>query len=112
MAVQTLTVGQRVTTSGYDGTIARHYSGTMYEIRLARGACCVCASDIKPREGEAKMALKAGDTVKFRTEVDPGDLDVRFELVWIDPPRAMIRLICDLPLPPTRIVLATDIVLA
>lgn len=56
------------------------------------------------------LLMKPGDMVKFHTEVDPGDLESRFVLVWIDPPRAMIRLICDLPLPPTRIVLASDIV--
>ena len=45
--MNTFTVGQKVTTSGFPGTIIRQYSHGMYEIRLARGCVCVDASDIK-----------------------------------------------------------------
>lgn len=41
-------IGDKVTTSGYPGTVVRHYSGAMYEVRLARGVVCVDACDIEP----------------------------------------------------------------
>lgn len=43
-----LTVGQKVTTSGFPGVIVRQYSPGMYEVRLASGLVCVDISDIKP----------------------------------------------------------------
>lgn len=43
-----LRVGQKVTTSGYAGTIVRQYSAGMFEVRLASGLVCVSAADILP----------------------------------------------------------------
>ena len=43
-------VGLRVTTSGYPGTITGIYSPGMVEIRLERGAVCVCVSDVEPEQ--------------------------------------------------------------
>lgn len=39
--------GQPVTTSGFPGTIVRHYSEGMWEVRLASGVVCVSGADIK-----------------------------------------------------------------
>lgn len=39
--------GQRVTTSGFSGSIARQYSENMYEVRLCKGVTCVPHCDIK-----------------------------------------------------------------
>lgn len=43
------TPGQRVTCSGFLGTVIRHYDGNMYEVRLASGLVCVDAHDIVPQ---------------------------------------------------------------
>jgi hypothetical protein len=41
--------GDRITSSGFEGVIVRHYHGSMYEIRLPGGVCCVDQADIRPR---------------------------------------------------------------
>jgi hypothetical protein len=41
-------VGQKVTTSGFAGTIVREYCDGMWEVRLNRGTVCVSQSDIIP----------------------------------------------------------------
>lgn len=49
-----LEIGQKVTTSGFPGTVTRLYSdgefegARMYEVRLNRGGVCVCGSDLVP----------------------------------------------------------------
>lgn len=45
--------GQRITYSGFPGTVIRLYAdgategGRMYEVRLPGGVACVCGSDLK-----------------------------------------------------------------
>jgi hypothetical protein len=41
------TPGTRVTYSGFPGSIVRHYSEGMFEVRLSRGTICVTASDLR-----------------------------------------------------------------
>ncbi len=45
-----LKVGQRVTTSGYQGTVTRlcEWSDWLVEVRLERGTCCIDAKDCIP----------------------------------------------------------------
>jgi hypothetical protein len=49
-----LTPGQKITSSGFPGSVVRLYSdgevegARMYEIRLPGGIACVCGSDIIP----------------------------------------------------------------
>lgn len=51
-----LSVGQRITTSGFEGTVTRLYSdgeteaARMYEVRLPGGHACICGSDMQPIE--------------------------------------------------------------
>lgn len=40
-------IGQKVTTSGFEGHIVRKYSEGMYEVRLRSGVVCVAECDIK-----------------------------------------------------------------
>ena len=41
-----LNAGQRVTYSGFPGTVISHYDGNMYTVRLASGPICVDARDL------------------------------------------------------------------
>ena len=41
--------GQRVTYSGFDAVVVRHYEGNMYEVRVPGGLTCVDAGDLIPR---------------------------------------------------------------
>jgi hypothetical protein len=41
-----LSPGQRVTYSGFPGTVLSHYDGNMYTVRLASGPICVDAHDL------------------------------------------------------------------
>lgn len=55
-----LTEGQKVTTSGYNGTITKVCDGQltgMYEVRLERGLICICGSDIVPVNGSDELIL-------------------------------------------------------
>lgn len=47
--------GDRVTSSGFDGVIVRHYEGSMYEVRLPGGVCCIDKADIMPRSTELRL---------------------------------------------------------
>lgn len=49
-----LVPGDRVTTSGYPGTVIRRYSAGMVEVRLASGVCCVPDGDCVRAEGRAE----------------------------------------------------------
>lgn len=42
----TFTPGQKVTTSGFAGTVIRMYSEGMVEIKLPRGGVCVAVEDV------------------------------------------------------------------
>jgi len=46
--MKNLKAGQKVTTSGFAGTIVRQYCDGMWEVRLNRGIVCVSESDIIP----------------------------------------------------------------
>ena len=57
---QKLTEGQKVTYSGYDGTITKACDGQltgMYEVRFESGLICVCGSDLVPASGLREMVL-------------------------------------------------------
>lgn len=47
---QTLAPGQRGTTSGFSATVLRHYAGSMYEVRVPGGVCCIDASEFVPQQ--------------------------------------------------------------
>lgn len=47
-ATPILVSGQRGTTSGFPATVLRHYEGSMYEVRVPGGVCCISASDFVP----------------------------------------------------------------
>lgn len=52
--------GQKITTSGFVGTVVRLYidgpteSSRMYDIRLASGISCVCGADLIPMQGNGR----------------------------------------------------------
>jgi hypothetical protein len=56
--------------------------------------------------------IKAGDLVRFREVLDPGDELCLFEVIEDNGDRLMIRLVCDLPIRPVKVVLRTDMCLA
>jgi hypothetical protein len=47
-ATQTLTPGQRGTTSGFPATVLRRYDGSMYEVRVPGGVVCIDVADFVP----------------------------------------------------------------
>lgn len=51
-ATSSFVYGQRVTTSGFPGTIERSYSKGMVEVRLPSGLVCVPVEDVEPAEDE------------------------------------------------------------
>ncbi len=59
----------------------------------------------RPRERE----IIVGDKVRFREIVDPGDDKCRFEVIEHNGDRLMLRLICDLPIPPISLVRTADV---
>jgi hypothetical protein len=48
--------------------------------------------------------VKVGAVVRYVRTVDPGDEDYRFVVVEDNGDRIMIKLICDLPIPPVWVV--------
>jgi len=38
--------GEKVTYSGFPGTVVRHYSEGMWEVRLSSGIACVTGADL------------------------------------------------------------------
>lgn len=55
--------------------------------------------------------FKVGDVVKFREVVDAGDERARFVVTDVYDHRLIIRLVCDLPIPPTQVVNDSDVML-
>ncbi len=53
--------------------------------------------------------ISVGDMVRFMEIVDPGDEDSRFIVIENNGDRLMIRFVCDLPIPPTQVVLRSDV---
>ncbi len=59
-ATTQLTEGQKVTHSGYDGTITKVCDGQltgMYEVRLESGLICTCGSDLVPVDKSSELIL-------------------------------------------------------
>ena len=55
--------GDKITTSGQDGTVLRYYSAHMVEVRLpSGGVTCVDECDIRPTE-ESRDSLSASTAI-------------------------------------------------
>ena len=54
-------------------------------------------------------AIKVGDQVRFREFLDPGDELCLFTLIEDNGDRVMIRLVCDLPIKPVKVVRRADV---
>jgi hypothetical protein len=50
-----------------------------------------------------------GDRVRFKEALEPGDESARFDVIEDNGDRVMIRLVCDLPLPPVQVVRRDDV---
>jgi hypothetical protein len=50
-----------------------------------------------------------GDKVRFREALDPGDESCLFDLIEDNGDRLMIQLVCDLPIPPVKVVRRADV---
>ncbi len=50
-----------------------------------------------------------GDKVRFREALDPGDESCLFDLIEDNGDRLMIRLFCDLPIRPVKVVRRADV---
>jgi hypothetical protein len=50
-----------------------------------------------------------GDKVRFRETLDPGDELCLFDLIEDNGDRLMIRLVCDLPIRPVKVVRRADV---
>jgi hypothetical protein len=69
----------------------------------------------KRRTGDATMATKdftVGDLVRFAEVLEPGDDLARFVVVEDNGDRLIIRLVCNMSIPPTSVVLRSDLVRA
>jgi hypothetical protein len=53
--------------------------------------------------------VTVGDLVRFCEIVDPGDESARFEVIEDNGDRLIVRLLCDLPIPPTQLVRRSDV---
>ena len=58
---------------------------------------------------ESCQCVSVGDRVRFREVVDPGDDRCRFEVVEDNGDRLMLRLICDLTIPPISVVQTAEV---
>lgn len=56
--------------------------------------------------------MKAGDTVKFVSPLDSSETSERFIVLELRGDRALVRLVCSMPIPPTFVYLLADLVLA
>ncbi len=59
-----------------------------------------------------REAFTVGDRVRFREVLDPGDKSAVFEVIEVNGDRLMIRLVCDLPIPPVQVVRREEVRLA
>jgi hypothetical protein len=50
-----------------------------------------------------------GDQVRFREVLDPGDEECLFDVVEDNGDRVAIRLVCDLPIRPVKVVRRADL---
>ena len=56
--------------------------------------------------------LAVGDKVRFAEEMEPGDREARFVVLEANGDRLLVRLVCDLPIAPTQVVMASEVVKA
>lgn len=64
------------------------------------------------REREGRETMTVGNRVKFRNEIDPGDLDFVWDLIEDNGDRVIIRMACNWTIRPTKVVMKADLVLA
>lgn len=57
-------------------------------------------------------AFTVGDRVRFKEAIDPGDESARFEVIEDNGDRLLIRLVCDLPIPPVQVVQRAEVCIA
>jgi hypothetical protein len=50
-----------------------------------------------------------GDRVRFREILDPGDENCVFDVIEDNGDRVFVRLVCDLPIRPVKVVLRSDL---
>jgi len=55
--------------------------------------------------------ITVGCCVRFRSMVDPGDSDARFTVLEVNGDRLLVRLVCRLPIPPTSVVMESEVIL-
>ena len=55
------------------------------------------------------IAMQPGQLVKLRQPENEAEAAARFSLVEVNGDRALIRLLCDLPIPPVELVRISDI---
>jgi len=55
-------------------------------------------------------SFTVGDTVRFAEALEPGDDDARFVVTEDNGDRLFVRLVCDLPIPPTSLVRRSEMV--
>lgn len=76
--------------------------------RVSRNVRCgTCGSTL-----DGCRCFTVGDQVRFREVLDPGDESCVFDVVEDNGDRLMIRLVCDLPIPPVNVVRRADVCLA
>ncbi len=54
--------------------------------------------------------LAVNDVVRFAEELEPGDRDARFVVLEVNGDRLLVRFVCDLPIAPTQVVKASEVV--
>ena len=57
--------GQQVIANGYIGTVMRHYSGSMFEVRVPGGLVCISDSDIQTDIADAIHSATVRRIEKF-----------------------------------------------
>ena len=55
------------------------------------------------------VKIKVGDKVRFRNVIEPGDETSRFEVIEDNGDRLMVKLICDLHIPPISVVRTSEV---
>ncbi len=66
--------------------------------------CDTCRSPL-----DSCRCFTVGDQVRFREALDPGDELCLFEVTEDNGDRLMIRLVCDLPIRPVKVVRRADV---
>ncbi len=53
--------------------------------------------------------ITVGDQVRFAEVLEPGDESALFDVIEDNGDRLLVRLVCDLPIPPTQVVRRDDV---